>query len=58
MADRDSPCLRSAWMAYRSPEVIWRYFGNGSPLLGGWEEPEVSQVTSPRRPGEGVALSI
>jgi len=38
--------------------VIWRYFGNGSPLLGGLEEPEVSQVASPSARGSGVALSI
>jgi len=37
--------------------VIWRYFFIGSPVLGGVEEPEVSQIASPTR-GEGVALSI
>ena len=47
----------TAAMAYLSPEVSWRYFMFGSPVLGGMEEPEVSQFASPSG-GAGVALSI
>ena len=57
MTDSECPCLLSAAMAYLSLEVIWRYFMFGSPVLGGVEEPEVSQIASPSRRG-GVALSI
>ncbi len=53
----ESFCFLSAAMAYLSLEVIWRYFMCGSPVLGGMEEPEVSQIASPTR-GGGVALSI
>jgi hypothetical protein len=49
--------FRSAAMAYLSPEVSWRYFMFGSPVLGGMEELEVSQFTS-LCGGAGVALSI
>jgi len=44
-------------MAYLSPEVIWRYFMCGSPVLGGVEEPGVSQIASPLHPWGG-ALSF
>ena len=40
---------------YRSSWVIWAYIG--SPLLGGEEEPKVSQIAPPSR-GGGVAVSI
>jgi hypothetical protein len=43
----DRPRRRKALIAYLSPEVIWRYFICGSPVLGGVEEPEASQIASP-----------
>ena len=55
IARSDSPdCLRPE-IAYRSCRVIWACIG--SRLLGGREEPEVSQIASPSNPGGG-ALSI
>ncbi len=57
MTGSECPCLLSAAMAYRSLEVIWRYFMSGSPVLGGVEEPEVSRIASPSHPG-GVAPNI
>lgn len=51
----ENPRLRSAAMAYRSSWVIWAYIG--FPLLGGREEPRVSQ-TVPLLEYGGVALGF